>query len=842
MHKVASEIDDKVISIETGKVARQADGSVWVQCGGTVTLVTAVSTPSKRDIDFLPLTVEYREKAYATGRIPGGFFKREGRPNNNETLVSRLIDRPLRPLFPKGYNLETQIISSVFSADGENNPDVLSILGASAALHISDIPFDGPIAAVRIGLIDGKLVINPSINQLENSEIDLVVAGSRDAVTMVEGGARTVDESVMLDAVFFGHESLQPLLDIQEELRREIGKPKCDFKGKEPTPGLREKVRELTYDRLAETLFVPGKIDRRVKINEITAGTAETIAEEFPEVTNLEINSYFEEMEKEILRKAIAEKGKRLDGRVVTDVRSITCETGVFPQTHGSALFTRGETQVLATVTLGTREDEQKIESLAGEWWKTFIVHYNFPPYSVGEVRMRLGPGRREVGHGALAERALEKVIPPHEEFPYTIRVVSEVLESNGSSSMGTVCSGSMALMHAGIPVRDQVAGIAMGLIKEGDDFFILSDIMGDEDHYGDMDFKVAGTRKGVTALQMDIKIAGINREIMAGALEQAKEGRLHILDRMDEVISKPQADLSPLAPRISTIMVPVDRIKDVIGPGGKHIKNIVETTGANVDVEDDGTVRISSINGAANEQAIKMIEELTAEAEVGRFYMGTVQKVTDFGAFVEIFPGTDGLVHISRLDHGRVNKVTDVLREGDGVLVKCIGVDNDGKISLSREEALGRDIDGNVIDPELAGQSGRRHERRDRNSKTIEKLTAEVEVDRFYMGTVQKVTDFGAFVEILPGTDGLVHISRLDHGRVDKVTDVLREGDEVLVKCIGVDNDGKISLSREEALGRDIDGNVIDPELAGQSGGRHEKRDRDSKRRDKKSYNNRRR
>jgi len=718
MNKVTCRIDDKTITIETGEVARQSNGSVWVKCGGTVVLVTAVTDTVPQESDFLPLTVEYREKSYATGRIPGGYFKREGRPTTEETLVSRLIDRPLRPTFPKGYNYETQIIAGVFSADRENDPDVLTVVGASAALHVSDIPFNGPLAAVRVGLIDGKFVINPTSNQLENSQIDLVVAGSRDAVTMVEGGARISDESVILDAIFLGHQALQPLIDIQDELRKAIGKPKRVFVPKEPPIGLAEKIREMAYDRMKKALFIPGKMERRNARNAIGLEVTAALAEQFPQTGAAQIIERLEEIEKEILRESIAKVGKRLDGRGVNDIRPISCSVGLLPQTHGTALFSRGETQVLATVTLGTREDEQKIESLEGDWWKTFLLHYNFPPYSVGEVRFRLAPGRREIGHGALAERAIEKAIPPHEDFPYTIRVVSEVLESNGSSSMATVCASSLALMDAGVPVRDQVAGIAMGLIKEGDNFFILTDIMGDEDHYGDMDFKVAGTRAGITAFQMDVKISGVTREIMAQALKQAKDGRLFILDRMDAVMTKPRLELSPLAPRITTVTVPIDRIKDVIGPGGKMIRHIVEVTGATIDVEDDGTIHIASVNGKANEDAINMIKELTAEAEVGKFYMGAVRKITDFGAFVEILPGTDGLVHISQLEHRRVERVTDVLREGDKVMVKCIGIDNDGKISLSRKDALGRDISGNIIDPDAAAPAKGREESGDRDGR----------------------------------------------------------------------------------------------------------------------------
>lgn len=703
MQRVSCELGNKTVSIEVGKIAKQAGGAAWVQCGGSVVLVTAVAEKNSREGDFLPLMVEYREKGYATGRIPGGFFKRESRPGTEETLICRLIDRPLRPRFPKGYSCETQILATVLSADKVNSTDILSFIGASASLHVSDIPFDGPIAGVRVGLIDGKFVINPSSEELENSEIDLVVAGSRDAVLMVEGGARIVSEAVLLDAIFFGHKAMKPLLDMQDELRRLIGKPKREIKPKVQVHGLRDKVQKMVGDRLNEAMFLPGKMEKRQARDEIEAVIVNALEEEYPDLTFMEITEHYDRMEKEIVRKAISKNQKRIDGRGLTDIRPISCEYGLLPQVHGTALFTRGETQALATVTLGTREDEQKIEAIAGDWWKTFILHYNFPPYSVNEVKMRLGPGRREIGHGALAERAIEKVIPPHEDFPYTIRLVSEIMESNGSSSMATVCAGSLALMDAGVPVKAQVAGIAMGLIKEGDEFFVISDILGAEDHYGDMDFKVAGTRDGVTAFQMDIKIGGVTRQIMEKALNQARDGRLHILDKMDEVLSKPKSVLSKLAPRITKIKIPVNRIKDLIGPGGKMIKSIVEQTGASINVEDDGTVHIASVNGEANEMAVRMVEDLTTEVEVGKFYKGTVRKVMDFGAFVEVIPGTDGLVHISQLDHYRVGKVTDVLHEGDTTMVKCIGIDGGGKISLSRKEALGRDLEGNIVDPVAA-------------------------------------------------------------------------------------------------------------------------------------------
>lgn len=700
MTTVSCNISGKPFSLTCGEVARQAHGAVWVTYGGTVVLVTAVSErkPAEGATDFVPLTVEYRERAYASGRIPGGFFKREGKPTTRETLVSRLTDRPLRPLFPKGYRCETQIIATVLSADRENDADVLSIVGASAALAISDIPFNGPIAAVRVGRINGEFVVNPTSAQIEESDMDIVVAGSRDAVIMVEGGAKIVPEEEMLEAIFFGHSALQPLLDIQEELVKTVGVPKRPYEPAPPTEGLKEKIWELAWEPYKSALNSPSKVARHRGMDEVREKVMATLAPDFPEKES-EMFALFEDLERAILREGIIKNQMRVDGRGLKDIRQIDAKVSVLPQTHGSALFTRGETQALAVVTLGTRADEQKIEGLEGDWWKSFLMHYNFPPFSVGEVRNKLGPGRREIGHGNLAERALEKVIPPHEEFPYTIRAVSEILESNGSSSMASVCAGSMALMDAGIPVSAQVAGIAMGLVKEGDQFFILSDILGDEDHCGDMDFKVAGTWEGVTAFQMDVKIPGLTKEILRQALEQAREGRRFILEKMNAVIDKPREAMSPLAPRITTITIPVDKIKDVIGPGGKTIKNITEVTGATIEIEDDGTVLISSVNGEANEKAIQMIRDLTAEAEVGKYYKGKVRRITDFGAFVEILPGTDGLIHISQLDHHRVEKVSDVLREGDEVLVKCIGIDSDGKVSLSRKDALGRDIHGNPIE-----------------------------------------------------------------------------------------------------------------------------------------------
>lgn len=689
-HTVQAEIQGKTVTIETGWMAKQANGSVLVRCGDTVVLVTAVAAKSVREgQDFFPLTVNYQEKTYAGGKIPGGFFKREGRPSESETLTCRLIDRPIRPLFPETFLNETQIMATVVSADRDNDPGILSIIGASAALEVSDIPFQGPIAGVRVGRVDGAFVCNPSAAELERSDIDIVVAGSRDAVIMVEGGAKFVSEQDMLDAIFFGHESMQPVLAAQTELRGLAGVPKREVVVPEVDEVLKGKVTELALAKIKDAVRIKAKMERKECLSAIEDEVVAALLPEYEE-REAEIADFLGDLEYKLVREHIVKDGERIDGRDTRTVRDIISEVGLLPRAHGSALFTRGETQALVAATLGTSIDEQRIDSLYGESKKRFMLHYNFPPYSVGETSMRLAPGRREIGHGALAERALEKVMPSFDDFPYTTRIVSEILESNGSSSMATVCGGSLAMMDAGIPLKAPVAGIAMGLIKEGDDVTILSDILGDEDHLGDMDFKVAGTSEGVTALQMDIKITGVTRDIMRQALEQAREGRLHILGRMAEAIETPRQELSPHAPRITTIYVKTDKIRDVIGSGGKNIRGITEATGVTIDIEDTGKINIASADMAACEKAIKMIRDLTAEAEEGKLYMGTVKKVMDFGAFVEIFPGTDGLVHISELDTERVKNVSDVLKEGDKVLVKCIGIDKQGKIKLSRKEALG--------------------------------------------------------------------------------------------------------------------------------------------------------
>ena len=670
-------------------MAKQADGAALVRYGETVVLVTAVAAKDlKLDTDFFPLTVDYQEKTFAAGKIPGGFFKREGRPSEKEILTCRLIDRSIRPLFAEGLRCETQIIATVLSADRENDPDVVAMLGTSIALHVSDIPFNGPLAGVRIGRIDGRWVMNPTQSQLEESDVDIFLSGSRDAIVMVEGGAQVVPEEEILEALFAGHEAIQPLLQIQEDIRREIGKPKRHVPLAQLDHAVARRVEDLALTKLRQALEVPEKLERYKRIAEVKSDVVPLALAEFPDKQK-DIKGAFEELKRNVFRGLVIQKERRIDGRGLKDVRPITCETGVLPRTHGSALFTRGETQALVVTTLGTTSDEQRVDALIGEHFKKFMLHYNFPPFSVGEVKFLRGPGRREIGHGNLAERALVPVLPAEDGFPYTIRIVAEILESNGSTSMATVCGGSLSLMDAGVPVAAPVAGIAMGLIKEGEHVRVLSDILGDEDHLGDMDFKVAGTADGVTSLQMDIKISGVNREVMHQALHQAKEGRLHILGIMNATLPAARTSVSGHAPRIITLRVKPEKIREIIGPGGKVIRGIIEATGVKMDVEDDGTVTIASIDAAASQKAVEMVQRIAAEAEIGKIYKGTVRKIVEFGAFVEILPGTDGLVHISQLAPERVRKVSDVLKEGDEVMVKVLEIDKQGKIRLSRKEAL---------------------------------------------------------------------------------------------------------------------------------------------------------
>ncbi len=691
IHRVETEIGGKKLYLETGWMAKQADGAVVARYGETVVLSTAVGCKELREgIDFLPLTVDYQEKAYAVGRIPGSFFRREGRPTERETLTSRLIDRPLRPLFPKGYYNDTQIISSVLSADFGYSTDLLGIISSSAALYISQIPFENPVGAVRVGYIDGQFVINPGFLELENSALNLVVAGTRDAVMMVEGGAKMVPEDIVLEGIGIAHREIQKLIDIQIELRGLAGQEKVAVAAPAVAQDLLADVEKLCLDKVLDALVISNKTERQVTMDMIldeVLGQLNPGGEEGEK--SRDIRSCFHAIEKREMRRMILTSGKRADGRGPSDIRAITCEVGILPRTHGSALFTRGETQSLAVVTLGTAEDEQFVEALEGESTKAFMLHYNFPPFSVGEARPLRGPGRREIGHGALAERAIKPIIPSKEEFPYTLRIVSDILESNGSSSMATVCGATLALMDAGVPIKAPVAGIAMGLIKEGENIVILSDILGLEDHLGDMDFKVTGSTDGITAIQMDIKIAGITTEVMRTALEQARAGRLYILDKMLEAISVPRATLSAHAPRIFTMSIKPTRVGEVIGPGGKVIKGIIEKTGVKIDIDDSGLISIASQDEESANKAMEMINRILEEVELGKIYLGKVKKVVEFGAFVEILPNTDGLVHISQLADYRVKEVSDILKEGDEVLVKVIEIDKQGKIRLSRKDAL---------------------------------------------------------------------------------------------------------------------------------------------------------
>jgi polyribonucleotide nucleotidyltransferase len=693
--KVEIEFHGRPLSIEVGRLAKQASGAALVQYGETVVLATAVATSSPRvGIDFFPLTVDYQEKTFAAGKIPGGFFKREGRPGEKEVLTSRLIDRPIRPLFAPGFYCETQIIATVLSADKENDPDTVALIGASAALHVSDIPFLGPIAAVRMGRREGRFVVNPLQGEIDEQELSVVVAGSRDSIVMVEGGAKMVSEDVMLDALYTAHAEMQPLIEMQEELRQAVGQAKREVSAPERDAELHAKVEEIAGPKIRQALEFVGKQERAAALKAVEAELWAAMAETFPDC-EADVREAYEATKKRIVRQIISKDKRRLDGRGVSDVRPISCEVQVLPRTHGSALFTRGETQALAVTTLGTSSDEQKVDALIGEYYRKFMLHYNFPPFSVGEVKFLRSPGRREVGHGALAERALSAILPAEEEFPYTIRLVSEILESNGSSSMATVCGGSLSMMDAGVPIKAPVAGIAMGLIKEGDDISVLSDILGDEDHLGDMDFKVAGTADGVTALQMDIKISGVTKEIMRQALDQARAGRLHILDVMNRTLAKGRSTISAHAPRIVTLKIRPEKIRDVIGPGGKVIRGIIEETGVKIDVEDDGTIFVASSDDASMRRAIELIEGITVEAQVGKIYKGTVRRIVDFGAFVEILPGTDGLLHISQIGPGRVQRVSDVLKEGDEIPVKVLEIDRSGKIRLSRKEAMASDAGG---------------------------------------------------------------------------------------------------------------------------------------------------
>ena len=682
-------LDGKKITIETGRLAKQASGSALVTIGDTKVLVTAcIDKNIKEGVDFLPLTVNYVEKFYAAGKIPGGFFKREARPSEKEVLTSRFLDRPIRPLFPDNYFFDTQIIATVISMDQENDPDMAAMIGVSFSLMISESPFNGPTAGVRVARVNGAFIANPTYKELESSDTFLIIAGSKDAVTMVEGSFNELGEEELLSAIEFGHNKIKELIEFQNAILSEISVNKIDLKPVDIPDGLYEKVKEIVNNDLSKALQISTKQERSEQVANLNSKVIELLQESHSGQEAL-INHIFESIQKDLLRSRVLTEGLRVDGRGLRDIRPISCSVNELPMAHGSAIFTRGETQALVAVTLGTKFDEQIIDAPEKESVKRFMLHYNFPPFSVGEVSPLRSPGRREIGHGSLGEKALRYIIPSFEEFPYTIRVVSEILESNGSSSQATICGGTLALMDAGVPIKAPVAGIAMGLIKEGDKVAILSDILGDEDHLGDMDFKVAGTENGVTALQMDIKISGVTKEILRHALLQAKEGRLHILNIMLKTISAPKKELAQNAPRIVTIMVKPEKVREVIGQGGKVIKGIIEKTGARVDIEDSGKVTISSSNRDALDLAIGMVNDIVQEAEIGKIYYGKVRKIMDFGAFVEIFPGTDGLVHISQIDIKRVEKVTDVLREGEEIKVKVIDIDKAGKIKLSRKETL---------------------------------------------------------------------------------------------------------------------------------------------------------
>ncbi|MFO0596524.1 MAG: polyribonucleotide nucleotidyltransferase [Myxococcaceae bacterium] len=686
-------VGDRDLIIETGRMAKQADGAAVVRYGDTMILATSVSAKDKKDVDFLPLTVEYKENFYAAGRIPGGYFRREGKLTEKETLTSRIVDRSCRPLFPEGYAYETQVIVNVISFDKNAEPDVLSLVAASASLAVSDIPFNGPIACVRVARVDGKLLVNPTADQRTKSDIDLVVSASKEAIVMVEGGAEEISEADMVAALEFGHAACLPIIKAMEELRAELKVTTREYeKMVKYDPALKEQCKALSWDGIKKGYAIGDKHERygslKATRKELEAALKAKMADQYTPAIEKQVKGIYEDLKYEYMRDLTC-SGGRIGGRPHDTVRTVNCEIGPLPRTHGSAIFQRGETQSLVSATLGTAEDDQRIETLAGEISRTFMLHYNFPPFSVNETKPLRGPGRREIGHGALAERALRNMLPTKDQFPYVVRIVSDILESNGSSSMASVCGGTLAMMDAGVPIKAPVAGIAMGLVKEGDKVAILTDILGDEDHLGDMDFKVCGTAKGITAVQMDIKITGITTQIMLRAMEQARVGRLQILDTMLKALPAPRKEISQHAPRITTIMIRPEYIKNVIGPGGKVIKDIIARTGASINIDDSGKVEIASADSDSVKAAISMVQALTREAEVGKIYLGTVRKIVEFGAFVEIFPGTDGLIHISELADKRVKTVGEIVKEGDEVMVKVISIDGGGKIRLSRKQAL---------------------------------------------------------------------------------------------------------------------------------------------------------
>ncbi|KPA18158.1 polynucleotide phosphorylase/polyadenylase [Candidatus Magnetomorum sp. HK-1] len=687
--ELKAEIGGRTLSVRTGKMAKQASGAVLVQYGETQVLVTVVASNDLRTgIDFVPLSVEYQEKIYAAGRIPGNYFRREvGRPSEKETLTARLIDRPIRPLLPKHFRYETQVIATVLSMDQENDPDTLSMIGASAAMSISDIPFASPIACVRVARLDGRFVINPNINKLHLCDINMMVARSKEGIVMVEGEGQIVSEQEIVEAIFFANDAMQPIIDLQEKLREVAGVEKRVIVEEKLDDALLERIKSIALEPTKNALTIADKKGRHKTLYNIKNDVLETLGEEYAD-QSLKISNALHDIQRDFLRNMILDEGRRIDNRKLDEIRTISTEVGVLARPHGSALFTRGETQVLGVLTLGSSSDEQRVETLSGDEFRPFMLHYNFPPYSVGEVKRVGAPSRRDIGHGGLSTRAINKVLPPKDRFDYTIRIVSEVLESNGSSSMGTVCAASLALMDGGVPITDAVSGIAMGLIKEGDKVVILSDILGDEDHMGDMDFKVAGTKDGITSVQMDIKIHGISREILEKALDQAKEGRLFILGKMMETIKSSRTELSPYAPCVLSLNIKPDKIRDVIGPGGKVIRSIQSETNCKVDIDDSGTVRVSALSEEEANVALNRIKEIVTDPEVGAIYSGEVVRITDFGAFVRILPGTEGLVHISQLEHRRVARVRDVVKEGDIIPVKVIEIGRDGKIRLSKKAA----------------------------------------------------------------------------------------------------------------------------------------------------------
>jgi len=688
-HRVETEIGGRILSLETGEMAKQADGATVVRYGDTIVLVSACAQKeSSPNRDFFPLTVDYREHTCAAGKIPGGFFKREGRPSEKEILTCRMIDRPIRPLFPEDFRCETQIVGFVFSADLENDPDILSITGASTALYISDIPFTTPVAAVRVGLIDGKFVINPGHSELEKSLLNLIVVGTNSSIVMTEANALEVSEKEIIDAIIFGHEYVKKIINLEEELFQQIKPTKREVAKRETDPSRYKEIDNQVSPKIYETLKIKGKKERSLAFEELLNSLLDSIPEEEEEKI-AETKFIFQDIKHGIIRKKLLEERVRIGGRQYNELRPIECAVGLLSRTHGSALFTRGETQAVATITLGTESDAQRIDGLEEEFSKKFILHYNFPPFSVGEVKFLRGPGRREIGHGALAERALLPVIPSEEKFPYTVRLVSDILESNGSSSMATVCAGALALMDAGVPIREAVAGVAIGLIQEGDQHILLNDIAGEEDHYGDMDFKIAGTSKGITAIQLDIKITGVSYQIISDALKLGREGRMEILEKMRQTIEAPRPAISPYAPRLFQLTIPLYKIGEVIGPGGKVIRGITEKTGAKIEVNDDGKVTVASTNEEAALEALAIIKDITAEAEVGKTYMGTVRKVVEFGAFLEILPKTEGLLHISEIADHRIEDIRREVKEGDKILVKVINIDSQNRIQLSRKALL---------------------------------------------------------------------------------------------------------------------------------------------------------